>query len=123
MDELFATKLKIVKNAIFLMAAVTVASVLFFDNWTAFIMGLVFGLLISILCFELLSGSIAKAVSLSPEKAQIFAGSRYFIRLLIYAAVILISIKADYINAIGTIIGLSSVKMSIVITGILSDFK
>ncbi|WP_028828860.1 ATP synthase subunit I [Proteocatella sphenisci] len=123
MDELFVTKLKVVKNAIFLMAAVMVASLVFFDNWTAFITGLVFGLLISILCFELLSGSIVKAVSLPPEKAQIFAGSRYFIRLVIYAVVILISIKADYINVIGTILGLSSIKMSIVISAILSNFK
>ena len=123
MDELFATKLKIVRNAIFLMATAAALSVVLYDGWTAFVTGIVFGLLIAVLCFELLSSVVIRAVNLPPEKAQIYAGTRYIIRLVIYAAVIFISIKADYINVVGTILGLSSIKLSIVISGILDGLK
>ncbi|MBP6143274.1 MAG: hypothetical protein KAZ42_00830 [Proteocatella sp.] len=123
MDELFATKLKIVRNAIFLMATAAALSVVLYDGWTAFVTGIVFGLLIAVLCFELLSSAVIRAVNLPPEKAQIYAGTRYIIRLVIYAAVIFISIKADYINVVGTILGLSSIKLSIVISGILDGLK
>lgn len=123
MDELFATKLKIVRNAIFLMATAAALSVVLYDGWTAFVTGIVFGLLIAVLYFELLSSAVIRAVNLPPEKAQIYAGTRYIIRLVIYAAVIFISIKADYINVVGTILGLSSIKLSIVISGILDGLK
>ena len=123
MDELFATKLKIVRNAIFMMATAAVISIFSYDGWTEFVTGIVFGLLISILCFELLSSAVVKAVNLPPEKAQIYAGTRYVIRLVIYAAVIFISIRADYINVVGTILGLSSIKLSIVISGALDGLK
>ena len=123
MDELFATKLKIVRNAIFLMATAAALSVVLYDGWTAFVTGIVFGLLRAVLCFELLSSAVIRAVNLPPEKAQIYAGTRYIIRLVIYAAVIFISIKADYINVVGTILGLSSIKLSIVISGILDGLK
>ena len=53
MDELFATKLKIVRNAIFLMATAAALSVVLYDGWTAFVTGIVFGLLIAVLCFEI----------------------------------------------------------------------
>ena len=123
MDELFATKLKIVRNAIFMMATAALISIFSYDGWTEFVTGIVFGLLISILCFELLSSAVVKAVNLPPEKAQIYAGTRYVIRLVIYAAVIFISIRADYINVVGTILGLSSIKLSIVISGALDGLK
>ena len=123
MDELFVTKLKIVRNAIFMMATAAVISIFTYDGWTEFVTGIVFGLLISILCFELLSSAVVKAVNLPPEKAQIYAGTRYVIRLVIYAAVIFISIRADYINVVGTILGLSSIKLSIVISGALDGLK
>lgn len=123
MDELFVTKLKIVRNAIFMMATAAVISIFTYDGWTEFVTGIVFGLLISILCFELLSTAVVKAVNLPPEKAQIYAGTRYVIRLVIYAAVIFISIRADYINVVGTILGLSSIKLSIVISGALDGLK
>ena len=123
MDELFATKLKVVRNAIFIVATIAALSVIFYEDWTEVVIGLSFGLLISVLCFELLSASISKAVSLDPGKAQVYAGSRYFIRLLIYAVVLLISIKADYINVIGTILGLSAIKISIMISGVFDVFR
>lgn len=123
MDEIFKTKVKVVKNAIIIVGVMAVLSAIFLTNKNPVLIGLVFGLLISILCFEQLSLAITKAMELPPEKAQIFVGIRYFIRLFIYGAVLYISLKADYISVIGTLLGLISIKISIVLSALFDGFR
>lgn len=120
MDELFRTKTVVVKNA---MIITSVGAILIFflsKNYMPYLKGMIFGFLIAVLCFQQMSIAISKAVNLPPEKAQIFIGIRYFIRLFIYGLVIYISIKADYINLLGTIFGLLSLKMSIILSSVLN---
>ncbi len=77
--------------------------------------GLMFGSIFSILNLRLLSLSLEKAVKMDPGKAQIYVSTRYFIRMILTGLVILISLRAPYINALGTIIGLFLPKCSIVL--------
>lgn len=117
MDELFRTKTVVVKNAILITAVGAILTFFLSKNYIPYLMGMLFGFLIAVLCFQQMSMAILKAVNLPPEKAQIFIGIRYFIRLFIYGLVIYISIKADYINLLGTIFGLLSLKLSIIFSG------
>ena len=117
MDELFKTKTVVVKNAILITAVGAIIIFFLSKNYMPYLTGMLFGFLIALLCFQQMSIAISKAVNLPPEKAQIFIGIRYFIRLFIYGMVIYISIKADYINLLGTIFGLLSLKMSIIFSG------
>ncbi len=117
MDELFKTKTVVVKNAILITAVGAIMIFFLSKNYMPYLTGMLFGFLIAVLCFQQMSIAISKAVNLPPEKAQIFIGIRYFIRLFIYGMVIYISIKADYINLLGTIFGLLSLKMSIIFSG------
>lgn len=118
MDELFRAKTTIVKNAIIITAVGAVITFFVSKNYMPYLTGMLFGFLIAVLCFQQLSMAISKAVNLPPGKAQIFVGTRYFIRLIIYGMVIYISIKAEYINLIGTLYGLLSIKLSIILSGI-----
>lgn len=123
MDELFKMKVKIIKNAVIIVGVMAILTVLFISDKNPVLIGLIFGMLISILCFEQLSVAVMKAVELSPDKAQVFVGVRYFIRLFIYAAVIYVSLKADYISVIGALMGLISIKMSILLSTMTGDLK
>ncbi|AHM55688.1 hypothetical protein EAL2_c03850 [Peptoclostridium acidaminophilum DSM 3953] len=84
----------------------------------AMLVGLLFGSTISILNFRLLALSVTKALEMSPGKAQIYASSRYLIRMVITGAVIVVSLKAPYISTIGTIVGLLSAKLAVMQMGL-----
>jgi hypothetical protein len=80
--------------------------------------GLMFGSIFSILNLRLLSLTLEKAITMSPGSAQGYVFSRYIIRMIITALVIIISLKAPYINLLGTIIGLLMPKISIITTNL-----
>jgi hypothetical protein len=83
------------------------------QNPKTWILGYVFGGLIGILNFLHLGKTLERAVTMNPGKAQGYASSRYMLRYLTTAVVIAISLKADYLNGLATIIGLLLVKFSI----------
>lgn len=119
MDELIKTKKVIIKNATIITGIGAILVFFLADDYLPYLKGVIFGFLIALLCFQQLSISLSKAMSLSPEKAQIFVAKRYLIRLFIYGLVIYISIVADYINVIGTLFGMISIKLSVIFSGIL----
>lgn len=119
MDELIKTKKIIIKNAAIINAIGAILIFFIAKNYMPYLKGIVFGFLIAVLCFQQLSIAICKAVNLPQGKAQIFLGIRYLIRLFIYGLVIYISIVADHVNAIGTIFGIMSIKLSVIFSGIL----
>ncbi len=95
----------------------------FFEDGLRLIFGLVFGSLITLLMFVELAITIQKAVNMEASKANAYTTSKYYLRFLIYGVVIFVSIKAPYINVIGTVIGLLSVKVIIYITHIIVKKK
>jgi hypothetical protein len=83
------------------------------------LVGLLFGSVIAILNFRLLALSLQKTLSLPPNRAQIYSTTRYVIRFIITALVVFISVKATYINIIGTLIGLTGPTIVILVTNLL----
>ncbi len=86
-----------------------------------FILGIIFGSAISVLNFIELANTLSRAITMPQDKAQSFTVIKYFIRYIVTAVVIYVSIIAPYINIVGTIIGLFIIKIIILVTNLLSD--
>ncbi|MFZ5968888.1 MAG: ATP synthase subunit I [Bacillota bacterium] len=112
---------KIFKYTLLTMIVIAVGMMLFLEKPKPVVLALVFGTLISILNFRSLALTLEKAVKLPPAQAQVYAGSRYFIRFFINGIVIFISIKADYLHVLGSIIGLFLIKGVILTTNLFDD--
>jgi len=115
------TQVKIAKGMVILNLIIAGISYFIFDPWVPFLTGLLFGTIIALLNFRLLSLTLEKSVRMLPEKAQVYATSRYFVRFLLYGIVLFISIRAEYINVLGTICGLISLKLIILKTELFND--
>lgn len=121
MEELKKLKYQIIKCTFITFTVLAVVSIAFLEDKMGMLLGLVFGTAISILNFLELGKTLEKAVKMNPGKAQTYTTSRYFLRYLISAIVIFVSIKADYINVLGTIAGFLSIKFVIFATNLFND--
>ena len=86
-----------------------------------FVLGILFGSAISVLNFIELANTLSRAITMPGDKAQSFTVIKYFIRYIVTAVVIYVSIIAPYINVVGTIVGLFIIKIIILVTNLLSD--
>lgn len=86
---------------------------LFYEDKSSVFLGYLFGGLVGILAFILLARTLQKASVMSPQMANKYARNQYFVRMIIYAAVILVGIEADYLNTVTVVIGLLSIKFVI----------
>lgn len=116
-------QLKIFKHTIILMVVLALILSIFIHPPLPMALGLVFGTLISMLNFRALALTLEKAVTMDPRRAQIYASSRYFIRFMTTGIVLFISIKANYLNVLGTIIGLFLIKIVILATNLFNDIS
>ena len=101
-----------------------IASILLFvlfDEPIQYVLGLLFGSAIGVLNFMELSKTLSRAVELSPEKAQSYTTRKYFLRYVIYGVVLWVSIQADYIHVLGTIVGLLLIKVVLLTTNLFND--
>lgn len=98
-------------------------SIIFVENYSSAILGIIFGSLISILNFNLLAKTTEKIAGLSAQQAQMKVTANYVIRYGIYAVVLFISIKAPYINPIGTVAGFLTSIFALYITQIFYNRK
>ncbi len=108
----------------FAVAGAALASVLFYvflDDPIKYVLGLLFGAAIGILNFVELAKTLSRAVELSPQKAQSYTTRKYFIRYVIYGVVLWVSIQADYIHVLGTIVGLLLIKVVLFTTNLFND--
>lgn len=102
-----------------------VIGILFFTvkNPKPYVLGLIFGSLISILSFRLMELSTKKAVNMAPNKAYNYAIGQYFIRYSIYFVVLVIAALADYLNIFTVLLGLIMVKIVILSDTIYDTIK
>lgn len=121
MGQTWETQLKVAKGVLILNSAIALFGILIFDPWTYFLRGLIFGTLIALLNFRLLALTVEKSVLLPPNRAQIYAGTRYIIRYIINGIVLVVSLKAENINVLGTIIGIVSIKPVVLKIGLFND--
>ncbi len=120
MEKVRQLEIKIIRYTIILISAFILIAALVLRNMSL-VIGLVFGALIAILNFVELSRTLQRAVHKKPADASAYTTFKYFIRFLIMAVVLYTAAVTDYIDLIGTIIGLLSVKLVVYTTHLLDD--
>ena len=85
------------------------------------LLGLLFGSLMACLNFVELKNTLKRAVVMSPDKAQAYASRKYFLRLGLVGVALFVSLKADYLSVIGTLVGLFSIKSVILWQYLITD--
>lgn len=104
---------QIIKKA-FILILIIIGLMLFsIKNPKPYVLGFIFGSGINILSFLLLNNTLKKAVQMDPSKAYGYATANYMVRYFIYFIVLGISIVADYLSFITTILGLFTIKIVI----------
>lgn len=106
---------KISKVVVLLSFLVVGLMALLFKESKPLIMGYLFGVAISILSLYLINDSINRFIVMEPARAKKNARKSYFIRFIIYAAVLIVSALADYLNIFTSLLGLTMVKNSILL--------
>ncbi|KXZ40529.1 ATP synthase I chain [Alkalithermobacter thermoalcaliphilus JW-YL-7 = DSM 7308] len=113
MKETFDVFVKVAKT-VFSLNIIAILIVLILHKFSLeFLYGLMFGSLFSLLNFRLISIALEKAIFMDESSAQIYVFTRYIIRMIITSIIILISIKAQHISLLGTILGLLMPKLSV----------
>lgn len=122
MDTNLRNEIKYITKGIIVFDIIVIAILLITSSFTkAMFLGLIFGTIIAILNFRLLALSIEKSVTMPSSKAQIYASSQYILRMIIAGIVLLVSVKAPYLEILGAAIGLLSPKFVILAKKLLID--
>ena len=87
------------------------------------ILGLVFGLAVSLLLFRLKVVNIDKALDMPAEKARKFIVSRYFVNYIIYFVVLIVAQQKANINFLAVVMGLLLLKFTIIGTAIVAKLR
>lgn len=120
MHEKVLNEVRRVTKGVFVFDILVIIILLVTSNFNKpMFIGLLFGSIFAVLNFRLLAFSLQQALKREPSKAQIYASSRYVVRFALTALVIYVSVKAPYINVIGTAIGLGGPMMVILATNLL----
>lgn len=83
--------------------------------------GLLLGSLLGALNFYDLFLTMIRASAMPPAKAKSFATRKYIIRYLFMGLALFVSIRADYIHVVGTVMGLLLIKFVIMATNLFND--
>lgn len=121
MEDLTTTQKSIAKRVFLVNTGVALLGLFFIRPYLPFLTGIFFGTTVSLLNFRLLYLTIEKAVKMHPERARKFTVSRYLLRYVLTALVILVSINSPDLNALGTVIGLVMIKLVILQRDLLND--
>lgn len=104
---------QIIKKALILILIIVGIMFFYLNNPKPYVLGFIFGSGINILSFLLLNNTLKKAVKMEPSKAYGYATANYMVRYFIYFIVLAISIIADYLSFITTILGFFTIKVVI----------
>lgn len=88
-----------------------IIGILIVSDKKAFTVGLLFGLIFSILKLLLMQNSIKKAVLMPEAKAQRYASVQYMVRYALTGVVLFVAAIEPTINIFGVFIGLLSMKI------------
>ena len=83
------------------------------------ILGLVLGTMVALMNFTMLAKTIEKSVDMSPEGAKLYASTQYFVRMIIIALVLFVTVKSQRLHLIGVLLGLVGPKVVILSRNIL----
>lgn len=83
------------------------------------ILGLVLGTMVALMNFTMLAKTIEKSVDMSHEGAKLYASTQYFVRMIIIALVLFVTVKSQKLHLIGVLLGLVGPKVVILSRNIL----
>ncbi|MBE6023169.1 MAG: ATP synthase subunit I [Cellulosilyticum sp.] len=89
-----------------------IIGILVLDDKKSFTIGLVFGLVFSILKLMLMKNSIKKAVTMPEAKAQTYTNVQYLIRYVLTGIVLFVAALEPSISLLGVFFGLLSMKLA-----------
>lgn len=107
------TEYKIVKRVTILTLMILGVILLAFPNPKDKLLGLVFGVIINLLNFRLMSLSLAKAMKMPQAQIMPYVVGSYMARYIIYGVVLTIAALADYLNFYTVVLGFFMVKIVI----------
>ncbi|MGM0410064.1 MAG: ATP synthase subunit I [Bacillota bacterium] len=87
------------------------------------LLGLIFGLSISILLFRLKRINIEKSLTMSSDKANTYIRNRYFLNLLIYFVVLAVAINNSSIDFLAVVVGILLMKFTIIAMAFIDNIK
>ena len=79
------------------------------------VLGWIFGCLIAMAMFKLMYLTLLRALDKPEAQAARYTGIHYLLRFAIYAVVLIVAAKAEYLSLVGTFFGLLSVKYVILL--------
>lgn len=119
MGTTWDVQVRVAKGIIIFNLIVIAIGTILLKDWKPFVIGNICGSIVAIVNFRLLAISMERLITMKSDKAGKHVRSGALIRLLINGVIIYVSLTSKHINAIGTVIGLLSIKPIILIEGLL----
>lgn len=111
-----------IKAALIGAALLTIVFALFFrTQLVPLLIGLFFGVSVSIFSFIDLKNTMERACEKGPAEAQSYTVRKYFIRYIINGVVIYVAVVTSHLHILSTVLGMLLIKVSIMITNLLND--
>ena len=123
MNDVKKLQYKIISYDVIVLLILMLLTFLFISEPEGWIKGYIFGGLIGILNFLLLGNTMYKASTMDPARARVYASVNYYIRLIITAVVIIIALKAEYLNVISVVVGIILIKQVIFFSQVFNNKK
>ena len=109
--DIFLKNLMVVYMILFSLI-MEIIGILVLDDPKSFTVGILFGLIFSILKLMLMKNSIKKSVMMPEGKAQKYANVQYMIRYVLTGIVLLVAALEPTISLLGVFLGLLSMKVA-----------
>ena len=109
--KIFKDNILIVCMILFSLIA-EIIGVLLVSNKLDFTLGIIFGLVFSILKLMLMKNAIKKAITMPEAKAQKYANGQYMIRYVLTGVVLVVAALLSTTFLLGTFLGLMSMKVA-----------
>ena len=112
MNRLFLEKNLLPICMIIFSLIVYVIGILFVTNKLSWSLGILFGLIFSILKLKLMERTFSKALQMPEAKARNYATFHYMIRYLLTGIVLVVAALETNINLVGVLTGIISMKVA-----------
>ena len=89
---------------------VYIVGVLLGQNFSTFGLGILFGLIVSLLKLKLMEKTFSKALEMSYKKAENYARIHYLIRYILTGVALAVAATSPYMSLLGAFLGVMSMK-------------
>lgn len=108
------TGYKITRRVLILTLIISGIFFFVFPNPKEYVLGLVFGAIINLLNFRLMTITLSKSVNMSQRQIMPYVIGNYGLRYIIYGTVLVVGAVADYLNFYTVVLGVFMVKIVII---------